>query len=249
MFNLKNEVKATDTAYSHDQASKYDDKRFTTIAGMQVHNMELKMLNDSLLAPSKAIKVLEVGCGTGRLLTELNKSGYVVDGVDASPDMLMKLEEKVSKDTFGPKFYVSESVKMPFEDNCYDFVYSIRLLNQTESEEYALNTIREMIRVTRPGGFILAEFVNSNRPQIGRNATKTVRLSHELISNSLLESNECVSVVKNMGVFLFGMGTIQRTPKLLLGFISTIDKMCASVLPKLCSRGYVLLMKDSSDAK
>jgi len=243
-MNLKDKIKANNTAYSHNQANEYDDKRFTASSGRVIHAMELKILQYFLkLAPRKG-RILEVGCGTGRLLIELSRKGYTVDGVDASPGMLSKLQEKFENTELPLNFYVSESAKMPFKDGSYNFVYSIRLLNQTESIEYALNTIKEMIRVTRPGGYILVEFVNSNRPRVGRNATKTVRLSHSVIANFLLKQDKQANVVKNKGIFFFGMGAMDRAPVFLLGILSKVDKMFSFLFPKYCSRGYVLIKKN-----
>lgn len=243
-MNLNNKTKTNNTAYSHNQANEYDRKRFTTISGKKIHAMELKILKYFLKLTFDKGRILEVGCGTGRLLMELVKKGYAVDGVDASSEMLGKLQQKVESTGLSSNFYVSESAKMPFKDGDYNFVYSIRLLNQTESIEYALKTIKEMIRVTRPSGYVLVEFVNSNRPRIGRNATKTVRLSHNIIANFLLKQDKHASVVKNKGVFFFGMGAIDRTPVFLLGIFSKVDEIFSFLFPKYCSRGYVLIKKN-----
>jgi len=243
-MNFKNKIKANNTAYSYNQANEYDSKRFSTPSGKMIHAMELRILQYFLKLTSSKGRILEVGCGTGRLLIELTKKDYTVDGVDASPGMLSKLQQKFERIKLSSNFYVSESAKLPFKDNDYNFVYSIRLLNQTESIEYALKTIKEMVRVVKPGGYVLAEFVNSNRPRIGRNATKTVRLSHNVINNIFLKQNDNASVVKNKGVFFFGMGTIDRIPVFLLEIFSKIDEIFSFLFPKYCSRGYVLIKKD-----
>lgn len=45
---------------------------------------------------------------------------------------------------------------MPFEeDNSIDLVYSIRLLRPTKSRDDALRVVDEMLRITRPGGYML----------------------------------------------------------------------------------------------
>ena len=243
-MNFRNKINANDTAYSVNQANEYDSKRFSSPSGKMIHNMELKILRYFLKLTSKKGRILEVGCGTGRILIELTKENYIVDGVDASTGMLSKLQQKFKNIKSLSNFYVSESAKLPFKDSNYNFVYSIRLLNQTESIEYALNTIKEMVRVVEPGGYVLAEFVNNNRPRIGRNATKTVRLSHNLINNFFLKQNVNCSVVQNKGVFFFGMGSILLIPTFFLNFFGKIDEMFSSLFPKYCSRGYVLIKKD-----
>ena len=242
-MNYKNKIKANHTAYSDNQANEYDSKRFSTPSGKMIHSMELKILRYFLKLTSIEGRILEVGCGTGRLLIELIKKNYIVDGVDASTGMLSKLQQKFENIKSSSNFYVSESAKLPFKDNDYNFVYSIRCLNQTESIEYALESIKEMVRVVEPDGYVLVEFVNNNRPRIGRNATKTVRLSHNLITDFILKNNDNASVVKNKGVFFFGMGTIDIIPVFLLKFFSTIDGIFSFIFPKYCSRGYVLIKK------
>ncbi|MFQ5647991.1 MAG: class I SAM-dependent methyltransferase [Candidatus Aenigmatarchaeota archaeon] len=41
--------------------------------------------------------VLELGCGTGRILLELAKAGFEVSGIDNSPDMLAVLKKNLKK--------------------------------------------------------------------------------------------------------------------------------------------------------
>ena len=46
-------------------------------------------------ARSAAGRVLEVGCGTGRILLPIARAGLFVDGMDASPQMLEGCEAKL----------------------------------------------------------------------------------------------------------------------------------------------------------
>lgn len=52
-----------------------------------------------LLAQRAGGRVLELGCGTGRLLLPLARAGFVVTGVDSSPEMLMRAETHLAKET------------------------------------------------------------------------------------------------------------------------------------------------------
>ena len=84
--------------------------------------------------------ILEVGCGTGRLIVDARAEGYNISGLDASPHMLEQLRAK-----FGPdeniETVVGEAAKIPQPDETYDAVYAIRVLNQTESPAYALDAV------------------------------------------------------------------------------------------------------------
>ena len=87
-MNFKNKIKVNHTAYSDNQANEYDSTRFSTPSGKMIHSMELKILRYFLKLNFIKGRILEVGCGTGRLLIELTKRNYTVDGVDASTGML-----------------------------------------------------------------------------------------------------------------------------------------------------------------
>ena len=236
-------MRSVRTAYSRRQAEVYDKKRFTDISGKAIHKMELSILKFFLKSISIKKNILEVGCGTGRLLIELSKLGYQVDGVDASKDMLKQLLKKARLNNKNIKIKRLESANLKLSKK-YNFVFAIRLLNQTKSKSYALKSIKEMIRVTKPGGHILIEFVNINRPRIGRNSTKTTRLSHKIIAEANLLKNWGCDVIEEKGLFFLGMGTIISIPTFLLNIVIKVDNFLSSIFPRYCARGYVLLKKN-----
>ncbi len=96
-------------------------------------------------------RVLEVGCGTGLVLQRIASFAGAAVGVDLSPGML-----EVAKGR-GLDVYEASATKLPFEDASFDLTCSFKVLAHVPDIEGAL---REMARVTRPGGYILAEFYN-----------------------------------------------------------------------------------------
>ena len=52
--------------------------------------------------------VLDVGCGTGRILLDFMQQGIEIDGVDNSPDMLARLHQKAEKLNLHPTVYQQE---------------------------------------------------------------------------------------------------------------------------------------------
>ena len=59
--------------------------------------------------------VLDVGCGTGRILLDFLQQGIDIDGVDNSPDMLQLLQQKAEKLGLHPSVYQQEmhSLSLP----------------------------------------------------------------------------------------------------------------------------------------
>ena len=68
---------------------------------------------------NKSLKILDVGCGTGRHSIELSKRGYSVTGVDLSESQLACAREKASKDNLKIEFLKHDARNLPF-DNEFD---------------------------------------------------------------------------------------------------------------------------------
>lgn len=52
--------------------------------------------------------VLDIGCGTGRILLDFVQQGFDIDGVDNSPEMLALLKQKAEKLNLHPTVYQQE---------------------------------------------------------------------------------------------------------------------------------------------
>lgn len=229
------------TAYDKSKATEYDDYRFTDIAGKAIHDAESRILLDTIKTIPSSGSVLEVGCGTGRLMVEVSKLGYHIDGADASGPMLAEAGAKFVDAELSPEFYLCEAANLSCKEDRYDFCYSIRLLNQTESDEYALAVVRDMIRVTKPGGKCLVEFVNTNRPRWGMNKRPTTRLSPRAVLQTA-EANGTRLVEWN-GAFFISMQAYKKVPKWALKAASKVDNFLSELFPRLCSRVYLTVEK------
>ncbi len=232
------------TAYTSQQANIYDQSRFTKPQGVCVHQREWTTLRTTLHLVKKEGRVLEVGCGTGRLLVEVQRLGYHVDGADASPDMLDKLKEKLGPDGSDTSFWIAPADKLPCSNASYDLTYAIRLLNQTESPEYALGVVGEMIRVTKPSGYVLVEFVNEWRPRWGMGKRKTTRLKPSEVAKAGIASG--ASPMAYYGNFFLSMQAFHYSPAFLLPLVNGLDKLFSVLFPRFCSRCYVLFKKDAT---
>jgi SAM-dependent methyltransferase len=94
--------------------------------------------------------VLDVGCGTGALAGWIQRAGFDVVGVDASTGMLVEaLESGVGA------VYAAFSSALPFEDSVFDLSLSVATMHHLETPERVADTIAEMGRVVRPGGYVL----------------------------------------------------------------------------------------------
>ena len=95
--------------------------------------------------------VLEVGCGTGLVLQRIAAFTRSAQGIDLSPGMLELARAR------GLDVVEGSATALPFDDESFDVTCSFKVLAHIPDIETAL---REMARVTRPGGTIIAEFYN-----------------------------------------------------------------------------------------
>src|SRR5205085_155292 len=94
--------------------------------------------------------LLEVGCGTGLLLERFGAFANA-KGIDLSPRMLDRARAR------GLDVREGSATKLPFDDAQFDVTVSFKVLAHVGDIGRALS---EMVRVTRPGGVVLAEFYN-----------------------------------------------------------------------------------------
>lgn len=98
------------------------------------------------LAP--AGRVLDVGCGTGRFLSALPRQ-YERTGVDVSPGMLDFARRK------GLDVEQAGADNLPFDDASFDLVTTFAVLHHLIDPDLVRASLREMVRVTKPGGAVI----------------------------------------------------------------------------------------------
>ena len=90
--------------------------------------------------------VLEIGCGTGRLMLELAKSGFDISGIDNSKDMLSVLKKKALKMGINPQIKHADmrdfSLDRMFRTVTVPFSTFLHLLT-TKDQEAFLSSVRK----------------------------------------------------------------------------------------------------------
>jgi len=98
-------------------------------------------------------RVLDLGCGNGRLYSLLKSKNIEYIGVDSSRELIKIAKEENQEGN--PKFLTVEALSLPFPDNYFDKIFSIAVLHHIPSEEFRLKFLEEIKRVLKPKGLLI----------------------------------------------------------------------------------------------
>jgi protein-L-isoaspartate(D-aspartate) O-methyltransferase len=98
-------------------------------------------------------KILDIGCGKGFLLYDFTKvlPGLEVHGIDISQYAIDNCKEEIRE-----RVQVANSIELPFEDNEFDFVYSLNTFHNLHCYDLE-KALLEMNRVAKKNKYICVE--------------------------------------------------------------------------------------------
>lgn len=97
-------------------------------------------------------KVLDLGCGTGRLYHLFKDfQGVEYVGVDQSEGQI----EMAKEDFPNARHEVAEMTELPFGEGEFDIIYCIATFHHLPDEKSRIKSLEEMKRILKPGGRII----------------------------------------------------------------------------------------------
>ena len=134
-----------------------EDKRLLRPHGQVEYRTSMKYIHECL-AKLEQKRILDIGAGTGRYSIALAKEGYDVTAVEPVRHNLGRLKQKDETGTV--KAYQGNALRLKrFDDESFDLTLVFGPMYHLYTFEDKLQALREAMRVTRPGGYILVAYI------------------------------------------------------------------------------------------
>lgn len=149
------------------------------------------------------MRVLDMGCGAGRNLVYLMRSGYEVHGVDSDPvaiQVVRQLASMVAPHLAADNFRVEEIERTSHPDAVADVVVSSAVLHFARDDAHFQGMLEGSWRVLAPGGLFFCRLASSIGME--RQATKVDGRRHRLPDGSeryLVDAEQLLSLTRSLG--------------------------------------------------
>ncbi len=114
---------------------------------------------------NKSLKILDVGCGTGRHSVELSKRGYDIMGIDLSENQLERARENAEKNGLSINFLKQDARNLPFNS---EFDVAIMLceggFSLMETDEMNFEILKNVAKSLKSKGKIIFTTLNGLFP-------------------------------------------------------------------------------------
>lgn len=108
------------------------------------------------LRPRAGNRILDVGCGEGLAEVSIGRlqiSQIRLAGVDLVPSKLVEARQTLAGHNLRAWFAAGDACRLPFATGAFDSLFCVAVLQHVRDVDAA---VREMARVTRPGGRVVA---------------------------------------------------------------------------------------------
>ena len=161
---------------------KYDSETYTHGTIGECDFIEKELGSD------KSLKILDVGCGTGRHSIELSNRGYNVTGIDLSESQLKRAREKATAANLSIDFQRQDARNLPFDS---EFDAAIMIceggFSLMETDEMNYDILKSVTKALKPQAKFIFTTLNGLFPLF--NSVNEFYASVQEEGNSTCKSN------------------------------------------------------------
>ncbi|KAA3620016.1 MAG: class I SAM-dependent methyltransferase [Calditrichaeota bacterium] len=164
------------TQDSEEKFAFHWDTSNSTALGKYLINYEWKFINRWLPINELPVRILDVGCGSGRLSKLLLKNKMDVVSMDANASALRLLKQHCPQ----AKTVISDAHSTPFADQSFDRLLAIQCFEYLDTNRF----VRECARLLADEGILILQALNRN------NYRRHIRKLANTVFNRPLWENE-----------------------------------------------------------
>lgn len=221
------------TLYKNSEETKsyWEDEwgsgNYQEIIAYQLYNHTFRATIDTFVKQnitSEGQKVLDIGCGWGRIAIGLIKRfpTLKISGIDLSEEAISRAPEIIERETgvSDVDFRVANAEQLPFEDDAFDCVVSTRVFQYISDPQKAM---QEVVRVLKPNGRVTISVPNKLNP-----------IRYFSYHTQLLTSKNLSEWMETSNLIDISAGTIVFCPPNLLRFSEnswwvSVDRMLSNI--------------------
>lgn len=213
--------------YYNNLAKTYDENRFENSYGKYIDEQERYFLN-LFFKNKKHSKVLDLGCGTGRLLN------FATHGVDFSQEMLNIAQEKFPDKTLK----IGDISNIPFEEN-FDCIFCFHVIMH-QSRQETDNFLNESRKKLNKDGILIFDYPIKARRKVS-SPQEDWHASNSFTPNEILDLIKSDwEIVETKGILFF---PIHRLPKALRTMFLPLDLLICKTFLKNWASYQIVVMK------
>lgn len=164
-------------------------------------NLDMYPIKYAEMAAEGSQRMLDIGCGAGRLYFHYQAAGKDMEGIESSPVAVENIKQHDPR----AKVLSGSVTEMPYDDGTFDAAFAFGVYHNIEGEEALGKAFAETARVLKPNGRLAAsvrcdnlenrllERIKKNRMPAGTECTEfhkwqfSLRVLHGLLSCHGLE--------------------------------------------------------------
>lgn len=112
------------------------------------------------VAVRRAVRILDLGCGSGAASWYVSREGFSAYGIDGSASAIARAQARFKNEGLAASFTTGDMAALPYPPAFFDAVIDICAIQHNASEN-AQKILGEVFRVLKPGGKIFSMLISS----------------------------------------------------------------------------------------